>query len=129
MEKSKIAKDNNEPYIASVYRRAHKLALEGKHREINRLFYIANELIKNRGDASNIVDEDVPKIKRNIQTRSMGAVQHNVLRKKVTLDDFIENYVGSIRHKKQLLLSFLLTMYRAGMRYNTNTKKWYLPHP
>lgn len=123
------ALEQNEPYIASVYKRCAKLAREGgKQREITRLLFIANETIKRKRGEQNPqpeIQERHPRNKRN--TRSKGPAKNKILDKKPTLNNFVNDYVSSIKHKKELLLTFLLKMYRLGYRYNDNTKKWFLP--
>ena len=44
-EKAKVL---NDPYLSRIYSRAEKLARDGKHKEINRLLFIANETIKQK---------------------------------------------------------------------------------
>jgi hypothetical protein len=58
--------------------------------------------------------------------------QREVLRevyRRPTLSEFISSYIEKIKHKKELLLAFLLKMYRAGYKYSEASKKWFRPRP
>jgi hypothetical protein len=166
------ADEPHQTYLADVWRRAHKLSLQGpeKASEINRLIQVAKDVVaKKDAESKAEADKKAAELDRRLvkeraagRRKVMGKLKklraarkpkhtHN-LRKgppaagsrpgarrqreplrevytRPTLTEFISSYVEKIKHKRELLLAFLLRMYRAGYKYSEASKKWFRPRP
>jgi len=119
LKKKQEATAANEPYLASVYSRAAKLAQAGKTREVNRLLYVANQTIQNKRNPPR------PKRKPNKRYHLRNTRgDHQELYNVRNLKDYIVDYVQKVKHKKQLLYEFLRKEYDAKRKYNPSSRKF-----
>jgi hypothetical protein len=124
MQKANEARDNNEPYLRSVYLRARALAFENKHREINRLLHIANETIQRK---RNPAPAPARRIRRSNNKRyHLRSVRrpHQELYRVRNVNQYIVDYSQKVKHKKSILYDFLRRMYEANMRYIASSRKF-----
>jgi hypothetical protein len=106
------ARQFNEPYLVSVYKRAHKLSQEGKTAEIVRLLKVANATILKKRSA--------PRRKPKPQARRVRRINWHPQ----TLNRYILDYVEKVKKRKENFFGFLKRKYEAKEVYVPISNKW-----